>query len=175
MGIERYRSGYSIGVGGLLVREGTALLVRQAGIPMKGMWTLPGGYVERGETLDEAAVREVREETGLVVVFRGVIAIRHRVGREANDLFAVVKLAEHNRQEPRPDGHEVDAVGWFTRDEIATCEDVGPTARYVAWRALSDAHHPWMHERNPYWEIEDDYRLFIVPPCRCRADGSAQG
>ena len=50
-----------------IFREGKVLLVRRARRPALGVYTLPGGVVEAGETLSEAVAREVREETGLVI------------------------------------------------------------------------------------------------------------
>jgi len=48
-------------------RRGAILLVERGGHPLKGYWSLPGGLVETGESLDEAVRREILEETGLTV------------------------------------------------------------------------------------------------------------
>ncbi len=163
MDVERYRKGYSVGVGGLLVRERTVLFVRQAGSPLKGKWTLPGGYVERDETLDEAVVREVFEETGMVVTSRGVLALRQRLAGQTNDLYAVLAVTEAPSQEPKPDGSEVDAVHWFSREELVVRDDLAATARYVAWQALTQPPQLLRQVHNPYWELADSYRLFLAP------------
>lgn len=55
------------GVGALIVKNGSVLLVKRQHEPSKGLWSTPGGVVEVGETVKEAVVREVKEETGLDV------------------------------------------------------------------------------------------------------------
>jgi 8-oxo-dGTP diphosphatase len=54
-------------VGAIAVRDGALLLIRRGHAPSRGRWSLPGGRVEPGETAREALVREMAEETGLVV------------------------------------------------------------------------------------------------------------
>jgi 8-oxo-dGTP diphosphatase len=56
-----------VAVGGVAVRDGTLLLVERGTDPEAGRWSVPGGRVERGETLASAVEREVLEETGLVL------------------------------------------------------------------------------------------------------------
>jgi len=56
-----------VGVGGVVIDQGRALLVRRATEPALGEWTIPGGLLEVGETLTEGVEREIREETGLIV------------------------------------------------------------------------------------------------------------
>lgn len=64
----------------VLVREGShVLLVRRARPPLKGYWALPGGAVALGETVVAAAVREVQEETGLLVEVSRYLGYRDRV------------------------------------------------------------------------------------------------
>lgn len=76
------------GVGAVIVRVGPdgarhVLLVRRAQEPLKGQWSLPGGAVELGETLEEAICREVLEETGLLVETVDVVEAFDRISHDA--------------------------------------------------------------------------------------------
>ena len=56
-----------VGVGAIVIKDGKVLLVKRGIAPSKGLWAIPGGSVELGETLQEAAEREIMEETGLAI------------------------------------------------------------------------------------------------------------
>ncbi len=56
-----------LGVGAVIIQDGKILLEKRKGEPGKGKWSIPGGLVELGETLENAVIREVKEETGLDV------------------------------------------------------------------------------------------------------------
>lgn len=76
------------GVGAVIVRDGPGgekqvLLIRRGQEPLKGEWSLPGGAVELGETLEEAVCREVLEETGLIVETVDVVQAFDRISRDA--------------------------------------------------------------------------------------------
>jgi ADP-ribose pyrophosphatase YjhB (NUDIX family) len=72
-----------VGVGAVIVDQGRVLLVRRGTEPMKGHWSLPGGLLELGEGLFDAVIREVREETGLIVEPLELIELLDRIYRES--------------------------------------------------------------------------------------------
>lgn len=71
-----------VGVGGVAILDGKVVLIRRGKPPLEGRWTIPGGTVELGETLVEALVREMQEETGLQVEPDGLLTVFDRVARE---------------------------------------------------------------------------------------------
>ena len=110
-----------IGVGGVIVQDGRALLIRRGQPPLLGEWSLPGGVLECGETLREAAVREAMEETGLVVEVIDMLGVYERVIRNDGRVRYHYVLIDFLC---RPAGGELKAgsdaaeVGWFTREEL---------------------------------------------------------
>jgi len=71
-----------VGVGAVIVDDGKVLLVKRKYEPLKGQWSLPGGMVEVGETLETALAREMLEETGLRVDVGPVIEVFDRIMRD---------------------------------------------------------------------------------------------
>ncbi|MDI9436794.1 MAG: NUDIX hydrolase [Euryarchaeota archaeon] len=55
--------------------DGTVMLIKRKNNPFKGLWALPGGFVEYGETVEQAAVREAREETGIFVDIKKLVGV----------------------------------------------------------------------------------------------------
>ncbi len=72
-----------LAVSAAIFRDGRVLIVRRARPPAHGLYTLPGGGVELGETLEQAVMREVREETGLAIAPLGLVGFREAIARDA--------------------------------------------------------------------------------------------
>ena len=68
-----------IGVGGVIIDRGRTVLIRRGTEPLRGEWSIPGGTMEIGETLEEAVCRELREETGLEVGVLELIELFDRI------------------------------------------------------------------------------------------------
>jgi len=82
---RRYPARPLLGVGALIFREGSILLVERGREPLKGYWSLPGGLVETGERLEDAIRREVLEETGLEVQPVALVEVFERIMTDAEE------------------------------------------------------------------------------------------
>jgi ADP-ribose pyrophosphatase YjhB (NUDIX family) len=107
----------SLGVSVVIRKNHSVLLVMHADLPV---WCLPGGRVEPGESVDQAALREVREETGLEVRLERLVGVYFRpMGPIGN--HQVLFTAEVCAGEPHPHGVESLQVQWFPIDRLPDC------------------------------------------------------
>jgi len=113
---------WKIGVASALVHEGRVLLVRHTYGEKEGRWALPGGYTTPKERLDESAVRELMEETGITAGVVDVIGMVTRYTDSGGAVFVVFRMRPVSG-ELEPDGVEVDQTGWFSAAEVATMTD----------------------------------------------------
>jgi ADP-ribose pyrophosphatase YjhB (NUDIX family) len=111
-----------VGVGAVVVRDGQALIVKRAHEPRKGEWSLPGGLLELGESLQDAVRREIREETSLDITVGPIIETFDRVHRdEAGKIryhFVIVDFVCWCSSGVAVPGSDAEGVAWVTAGEI---------------------------------------------------------
>ncbi len=112
-----------VGVGGVIVDDGKVLLVRRRYEPLKGHWSLPGGMVEIGETLEAALTRELLEETGLAVDVGPVIEVFDRITPDEDHRiryhFVLIDYLCWPGGGALRAGSDVDAAIWADPDNLA--------------------------------------------------------
>ena len=113
----------------IVAREGKVLLVRRANEPGYGLWSVPGGYVDRGEVVEEAAAREVFEETGLKVVIDQLIGLFSEAGRTV--IVAAFSGLEQGSQLKA--GSEALDVGFFELDSLPPMAFPGDARMLESW------------------------------------------
>ena len=74
-----------VGVGGVVIEDGRALLIRRGSEPLRGQWSIPGGTLEIGESLEAGVARELREEPGLEVRVVDLIEVFDRIYIQERD------------------------------------------------------------------------------------------
>jgi 8-oxo-dGTP diphosphatase len=104
----------------LLVRRGRVLMVRRAVPPSRGAWDLPGGFIEAGETAEEAARREVREELGIAVRLERVLgAIPDVYGRDRQPTLNLLFVGRMPREDAAiRAGDDAASYRWFPLDAL---------------------------------------------------------
>lgn len=133
----RYNTGYNIGVGGAVVRDGRLLLVRRASRHGRGNWQLPGGFIEPNETIEQAVVREVLEEAGVIAEVEAVLGLRSRYDPDSGNGIYIVLVLRPVSGEPVADNREVDQAGYFTLEEIRRLSPLPPVNWEIAQRVLA--------------------------------------
>lgn len=119
-----------VGVGGVIIDQGHAVLIRRGNEPLLGEWSIPGGTLEIGETLEEGVTRELLEETGIEVRVLELIEVFDRIYSEDGPSGAPAKktprfhyviadyLCERIAGEPRA-GSDVTDVAFAREEELA--------------------------------------------------------
>ena len=126
---REYPSAPLVGVGAVVIHDGRVLLAKRGKAPMKGHWTLPGGALEVGEPLLEGVVREVREETGLIVQPVELIELLDRIHRVEDRIQFHYVIADYLC---RVTGgallaaSDADAVRWVARSEWSSQSALTP-------------------------------------------------
>jgi len=136
-----------VGVGGVLIENGRTLLIKRGSEPLLGQWSIPGGTLELGESLQDGVAREMREETGLEVKVREMIEVFDRIFLEPEGKvvdgktrpkyhYVIVDyICERLSGTPQA-GSDVTDVAFATEDELANFQ-LTPTAMRVLRRAFA--------------------------------------
>jgi ADP-ribose pyrophosphatase YjhB (NUDIX family) len=137
---------YSLGVGGLVLDtnangEPRVLLIQRNEEPNKGGWTIPGGYVEFDETVDQAVVREVEEETGLRCEMQGLVGYRNRADLNDNTSYVVFLLQAVGGALKTEPNLEIAQVGFYTLAEMQQIERLAPLSFELARYAIEKRLH----------------------------------
>jgi 8-oxo-dGTP diphosphatase len=101
----------------ILVRDGRVLLGRRAVEPSKGLWDIPGGFLNPWELPDEAAARELLEETSLTAGNLELLSIVQDTYGDQHYVLNFFYLCETDDAEPQPDD-DVDELRWFAPADI---------------------------------------------------------
>jgi ADP-ribose pyrophosphatase YjhB (NUDIX family) len=125
-----------LAVSAAIVRDGKILVVRRARPPAQGVFTLPGGVVEIGETLVEAVAREVHEETGMVIEPVALAGFREAIVRDAQDRverhFVILCFAARWQAGEPVLNEELSEAHWLDPAELANLQTTAGLAEIVA-------------------------------------------
>ncbi len=103
-------------VGAIGIMDGKILLVKRGREPGKGSWAPPSGFVEAGETPEEACLRELKEETGMEGMIKRLLGVYLERTRVYGEVLVIVYLVEITGGELQP-GDDADDTRFFNKDE----------------------------------------------------------
>ena len=133
---RRYPTRPIVGVGTVVMDSDRVLMIKRGKPPRRGSWSLPGGAQELGETIREAARREVREETGLQIEIFGLIDVVDSVRSDADDKieyhYTLIDLAGYSVGGTLMAGGDAQDCRWFTRTEINAMDIWSETKRIIS-------------------------------------------
>ena len=125
-----------LAVSAAIVRDGKILVVRRARPPALGVFTLPGGVVETGETLTQAVTREVREETSLAIEPVALAGFRETIVRDGDDRverhFVILCFAARWQAGEPVLNEELSEARWIDPAELAGLTTTPGLAEIVA-------------------------------------------
>ncbi len=101
----------------LIVKEGKIVLIRRGNEPFEGKWALPGGFVDAGESVEEACVREAKEETGLDVQVKELVGVFSKPERDPRGTVGVAFLCEVMGGKMKG-GDDAREAAWFLLDGL---------------------------------------------------------
>ena len=111
-----------VGVGAIIIEDGRVVLVKRGHPPLQAEWSIPGGVLEVGELVREAAIREAREETGLTVEPGELLGVYDRVLRDADQRvqyhYVLIDFLCRRVAGDIAAASDAAEVRWFSREEL---------------------------------------------------------
>lgn len=153
-----------LAVGGIVKSsEGHWLVVKKRYGGLKGKWSLPAGFVDEGETADEAVVREVKEETGLDCVVKGLIGLRTGViSEEISDNLLVFLLEPLDEGGIQHQENELYEAKFIAPEELLKEKDASIMLHYLINQNETSVTKPGYDGLNPGDHFKySAYKLFF--------------
>ncbi len=135
-----------VGVAGVVIRDGTVLLIRRGKEPRRGSWSLPGGALKISERIEEGVRREVREETGMAVRPVELVEVLDRISRDPSgrvqyhyillDWMCVPEAAGGGLLQEPVAGSDAQAAIWADLNALAPFELDSATLRVIERAAI---------------------------------------
>ena len=112
----------ALAVDAIVVKNGKILLIRRANEPFKGKWALVGGFVEYGETTENAVKREVEEETGMKVEVKELLGVYSEPKRDPRGHVVSISYIVESKSDEIKINEEVKEARFFSLEEIKSME-----------------------------------------------------
>ncbi len=124
-----------VGVGAIVLHEGKILLVKRGIAPGKGLWAIPGGTLQLGESMKACAARELLEETGITASIGECVYVFDLIERDETGRilfhFVVVDFAASYVSGEAEGADDAEEAGWFTPEELSSMSVSGNTMKVL--------------------------------------------
>jgi 8-oxo-dGTP diphosphatase len=124
-----------VGIGAIIIENTRVLLIKRGQPPLMGEWSIPGGMLELGETVHEAAIREAKEETGLTIEPGELLGVFDRVIRDEKGQvqyhYVLIDFFCRQISGEMLAAGDADEARWFTKEEAANLPLAKDTAEVV--------------------------------------------
>jgi 8-oxo-dGTP diphosphatase len=141
-----------IGVGAVIIKDGKILLEKRKNEPGKGKWSIPGGLVELGESVEQTVIREVKEETGLEVEKPEHIDVVDNVVRDDNSEikyhFVIIDYFVKLKGGTMKATSDAEELRWVTFDEVEKYDLT------ITFRAFFQRNRQKLEKLNSYFNRE---------------------
>ena len=132
---REYPTAPLVGLGAVVWRDGKVLMIQRGKPPRQGIWSLPGGAQDLGETVEQGIRRELREETGIEIELLGLLAVIDSVQRDAEGRvlyhYTIVDYAARWLSGDLVAGDDAADAAWISPEDLAKMELWEETLRVI--------------------------------------------